>query len=340
MTTIRALIPDFADYLAGRSLRPSTVSSYRRHVEAFADALEKKGTTDIRSVCLDDISGYLKLLGLQGTGKRPYAAVTVYGVALTLKEFFSFLTATDRLLLNPAERLDTQAYATKGKRRGFFSREEVERFLDAIDTSERYGKRDRALFELMYSSGLRIGECSALNIADVDLRERTLLIRSGKGDRDRLVPFSEVARAALKDYLDAERKKLVRRVRKDHQVAFFLSGTVRMSKNMIAARFKKLLALAGIERDGRSVHSIRHSCATHLLEAGADVRYVSELLGHADLETTAIYTQVGDESLKRVYKSFHPRENALFVEVDDRYRTELQTLKMELLRKWKILGRL
>ena len=144
----------------------------------------------------------------------------------------------------------------------------------------------------------------------------------------------------LQKYLDDERPKLVKTVTAIDRETVFLRKRGRLTKTMIWKAFTETLEKAAIEKQNRSVHSIRHSCATHLLEAGADIRTVSELLGHTSIETTARYTHVHLDGLKKMFKSYHPRENGMYREVDEAYLAALEKLKIELLRKWKILAKM
>ena len=194
------------------------------------------------------------------------------------------------------------------------------------------------MFELMYSSALRIGDIVNLNVSDVDMKERVLTIRCGKGSKDAYVPFSETALVFLRKYVSGERNRLAKRARKNERSALFFKARGRITKAVIWNRFDRILKNAHIEKQDRSVHSIRHSTATHLLENGADIKYVSELLRHDNLETTARYTHLTSESIKRAYKSAHPRENEYYEEITEEYLNELDRLIDELKRKWRILA--
>lgn len=178
--------------------------------------------------------------------------------------------------------------------------EQVDRILAAIDVTEPLGVRDRALFELIYSCGLRISEASSLLAANVHLDERLLIVR-GKGDKERMIPFGEAAREKLTEYLENVRPLLV----KNKNVAeLFVNYAGRpMSRKGIWKRFKELEVLSGVSA---KVHTLRHSFATHLLAGGADLRTVQELLGHSDLSTTTIYTHVEDEQLREGHKKYFP----------------------------------
>ena len=178
--------------------------------------------------------------------------------------------------------------------------EQVDKFLDAIDTTDPLGVRDRALYELIYSCGLRISEAAGLKVENLHLKERVLLVR-GKGDKERMVPFGENARDRLKEYLENVRPLLVGS--KIVAEVFVNYKGEPMSRKGIWKNFKAYEVKAGVHA---KVHTLRHSFATHLLAGGMDLRSVQELLGHSDLATTTIYTHVDDRQLREGHKEFFP----------------------------------
>lgn len=207
-------------------------------------------------------------------------------------------------------------------RRRALTEGEMQKFLDELDTTTAQGLRDRALFELVYAAGLRVGEVAGLKVSDVDFERRIMRVR-GKGDKDRLVPISEVAKDVLLLYL-GERVS-------DREAWLFTGSRGPMTGShvrpaSVSERFRTLLRRFGMDDPELTAHSVRHSTATHLLDHGASVRQVQELLGHAEVETTARYTHVVTENLKRIYRRYHPREQGLYEEVDAEYRKRLQAL--------------
>jgi site-specific recombinase XerD len=198
--------------------------------------------------------------------------------------------------------------------------------LDSLDINRRFGHRNRALFELLYSSGLRIGEALRLNLEDIELKERVLTVRGGKGGKDRVVPFSEAAAAFLRLYIEGERKYFTKFVKREEN-PLYLTAKGRMSRDSAELYFQRALKQLGLLEPKRTLHSIRHSTATHLLESGADINQVAELLGHESLETTVSYTHLGMESIRRAYKTAHPRENNLYEEITDEYLAAVEELK-------------
>jgi integrase/recombinase XerD len=209
----------------------------------------------------------------------------------------------------------------KGKRRPF-SEDDMASFLEQIDTSTELGLRDRALFELMYSSGLRTSEAASLSMDDINFDKREIIVK-GKGSRDRLIPISVIARDFLVLYIGGRISNL--------NGAVFL-GTKgkgigkRMRSKEIGRRFNTLLKAFDMDDIGRCAHAIRHSTATHLLDNGANIRHIQELLGHKNIDNTARYTQVQTEGLLKVYRRYHPGEHELFDVVDEAYDQRLDDL--------------
>jgi site-specific recombinase XerD len=330
--TILSYLADYEAYQKGRGLKEGTVRVSLSQLKRFDRWLKGKRKRDVRRASLSDVTVWLDELSTH------LAPATVYGHAIEVRNFFAYLKTMGFLLTDPIEDLDAKRYQGPDNKRGVFTRAEIASFLDALDVAEHPALR--AFFELLYSSGLRLSEGLNLTMADLDLRERTLLVRNGKGGKDRYVPFSQTALTFLQKYLDEGRSYLVKSTLAADRETVFLRKKGRLTKQIIWKAFARTLEKADIEKAGRTVHSIRHSCATHLLEAGANVRTVSELLGHTSIETTARYTHVQLDGLKKMFKSFHPRENGLYREVDDAYREAVGKLKEELGQKWRnLLGR-
>ena len=215
-----------------------------------------------------------------------------------LRAFGSFLVRQGLWQENVAKEIDKPKIARALPR--VLTPAQVDALLGAIDVSKPLGIRDRALFEVIYSCGLRISEAAHLLVENVHLNERILMVR-GKGDKERMVPFGLTAREKLKTYLSEVRPHLVGR--KAVAEVFVNYRGEPMSRKGIWKRFQDLEALSGVSA---KVHTLRHSFATHLLAGGADLRSVQELLGHADLATTTIYTHVDDSQLKAGHREYFP----------------------------------
>jgi integrase/recombinase XerD len=260
------------------------------------------GVSDVRAVDEAHLASYARHLEQHRTKKGEALAPGSRASALTvIRRFFAFLEAEGLILRNPAATLPLP----KERRlpRGILTETQARRLMAAPLPASALGRRDRAILELLYGAGLRLGEAVRLDTSDVDLREGVLLVRSGKGKRDRVVPVPGRAAAALDVYLAVARLELLRRF----DPAVFLSS------------FGARLGAAGmrlmIERHGRAIgvtltpHTLRHTCATHLLRHGADIRHVQALLGHRCLGTTALYTRVAVADLRAVIARCHPRES-------------------------------
>ena len=219
-----------------------------------------------------------------------------------LQRFFTHLCKTNQLPANPAADLELPRKPHRALPKGL-NKEELARLLSVPGTQDLLGIRDRAILETLYATGARRSELTNLDLSDLDQSHETLHIRKGKGGKDRLVPIGKVALAWLEKYLLNVRPKLVMEA---GEQAFFLSGYgERMSSGYLGNWVSKALKTADINKTG-SCHLLRHTCATAMLENGADIRLIQQLLGHARLETTSIYTEVAITHLKEVYERTHP----------------------------------
>ena len=276
-------------------LSAQTVATYLRECEAAAAFAERSGRrlSDLDSSAIVD---YLVQRDADGV---PLEQRTLAKLLSALRSFYQFCILERLRTDNPAKRIGSPRVPHRLP--GVLSVDQVDRLLDAIDTSHRGGVRDVALFELIYSCGLRISEAVGLDLGDLFLGEALIRVR-GKGDKQRLVPVGETATARLSEYLTHERPHLAG----DHSGdALFLNRRgARLSRKGMWKRFHEHAAAIGIEA---KVHTLRHSFATHLLQGGADLRSVQELLGHADIGTTQIYTHVDREEMRAYHRRYHPR---------------------------------
>lgn len=296
---------------AGSALVKAYVSSQRhpharwlakRVLSVFLPWLRKRGL-DPRAVSEGDIVSFLAWLKTTTNRRgRPFSDEQRHKWLCVLKGVFRFLEAKHLMLRNPAagvvlpriERLPPPVLNEAQARR-----------LIETPAETKIGLRGRAILELLYGTGLRLGECVRLDLADVSLLEGRLLVRSGKGRKDRVVPLVGRAAAALDLYLRDVRPQLAESPREE---ALFLSRDGdRLSCSALQMRLREYGKTAGLRTTLRP-HVLRHTCATHLLRGGADIRYVQRLLGHQDLRTTAIYTRVTVDDLREVIARAHPRE--------------------------------
>lgn len=312
-------------YLKGSGYKESGIRTYLMSIRTFTGFIEDSyPDIDYRDIDEVFIKSFLKFITERVspiTKKRymPRTMITIFGI---VKLLFKALYVEELILKNPTLNIKFQPKGG-GKHKETLSTREIALFLDSIDTEKTLGLRDRAMFELIYSSGLRAGEVSKLDAGDIDFENRMALIRDSKFGKDRVVPVSIVAIIFLKNY--AGRRK---------EGAIFRGNRGRLGTNAINKRFKELLKRQGVYREGLSTHSIRHCTATHLLSGGADLRYVQELLGHDSIETTVLYTHELQENLRRIYRSHHPRENEYFKEISSDYKMRLEDFR-EVLKKHK-----
>jgi len=263
---------------------------------------------------LEAYAGHLRAATSSRTG-RAYKPSTLLGLWLSA---IGLMTA-----LVEAEAVAPQAWPVKLIRvtqeplATILSEADIAAILDGIDTRAAGGRRDRAIFELIYSAGLRVSEATKLKWEDVNLNDRLASIRQSKFDKDRVVPLTHEAVEMLRRYLAGKMA---------HGWVFSIGGRPLNASN-VNRRFKLLAEKAGVYRPGVTVHQLRHACASHLIAHGADIRYVQELLGHESIQTTVRYTHDQVEQVKRHYRSHHPRENQLYLEVDEAYRARIEALK-------------
>ena len=283
--------------LTEEGLAPRSIEAYKRDLDDFAHFIAGRGVSDPAQVTRAAVTLYL--VALRRRGRAP---ATVKRRAAAVRSFYKYLLREDVLTQDPT--LDLAPPRLPRRLPKVLSIDEVERLLAAPDVSRPQGLRDRAMLELFYGSGLRVSEVVALNVGDVDLSVE--LVRClGKGSKERLVPVGSHAVRALRVYQQTARAVLAgRRV----PSALFLNRRGgRLTRQWCWKLLRGYARQAGITRP-LTPHVLRHSFATHLLERGADLRAVQEMLGHASINTTQVYTHVARDRLRAVYAQAHPRE--------------------------------
>lgn len=276
----------------------------QRVLTLFFSHLREKGVEDIRAVSEEHLLSFLRFLRECKTKyDRPFALWTQSAYVSAIRRFFAFLDKRSVILRNPAEHI--RAPRAKRLPRTKLSRNQVQQLLETPSPTSTLGVRDRAILETFYGTGVRLSECVRLDVSDADLQGRTLWVRDGKGRKDRLVPIPGQTAKALERYASDARPYLVH---DPMEQAFFLSQNGRrLSPPSIQAKLRDYGKAAGVPHRVHP-HVLRHAYATHLLERGADIRHIQELLGHSFLQTTALYTQVEPKDLRKVMKKAHPRE--------------------------------
>ncbi|MBK7141226.1 MAG: tyrosine recombinase XerD [bacterium] len=289
-------VNDFLQHLRlERGVSANTLMAYRRDLLGFR---KETNATDPRAISASIITGYFGKLNAKGS--RP---ATLARKISSLKQFFEYLKERNMVAENPAQVYSAPKIARYHP--DYLSPREIESIINAIDISTESGKRDRVIIEMLYGSGLRLSELQNLKIEDVEFEAGFVRVM-GKGNKQRLVPLGEYARVALLSYLEAsETGKAVSRPR-----VIVLSKLGKpCSRVGLWKIIKQMVRKAGL---GKQVtpHTFRHSFATHLIEGGADLRVVQEMLGHADISTTEIYTRLDRDYIIAEHRKYHPRELA------------------------------
>ena len=295
-----ALLMRYVEELRVRRYSASSLEKARFELPRFIHHLEEMGVRDARAVSEEQLVAYARHLeGRKTRWGTPLAAASRASALNAVRRFFAFLARHGYVLHDPAQAIPLPRCASLP--RGILTESQARRLVAAPFPGSRIGKRDRAILELLYGTGIRLGEAVRADVSDLDLREGVLLVRSGKGKKDRVVPVEGRAAFALGTYLSESRPELAKRV----DAALFLSRD--------GGRLSMVGLYAMVQRHGQAIgvgvspHARRHTCATHLLRGGADIRYVQELLGHRSLATTALYTRVAVEDLRQVLARAHPR---------------------------------
>jgi len=294
------LMLDFLAYLEfERGLSRNTLEAYRSDLLQFGRFLDQRGESAVTASSAD-VSDFLSGLA-QGNGKPPASTATIHRKAACLRSFYRHLRREGVRDSDPTAALSSPRRGRKLPQ--VLTRDEVNRLLSMPQGTEPAALRDRALLETMYACGLRASETIGLELADLDLEEQVLRAR-GKGSKERIVPIGRKAVEALCVYLERGRPKLVSGRVEPHLFVNFRGGQLtRQGLYKIVRRHALRAGLA----DRMSPHTLRHTFATHLLSGGCDLRSVQEMLGHADVSTTQLYTHLSSQRLKEVYFRAHPR---------------------------------
>jgi len=281
-----------------KGLSANTISAYKRDLLKFDEFARKRKLT-LESVGRDDLVDFLA-----GLYRLKLESRTVARQLVTLRNFFRFAQIQELIPEDPSINLESP----KIRRHlpGYLRLEEVEKLLEQPDAKTPMGLRDRAMLEVLYSTGLRVSELTSLGVNDLDTKVGCVRC-IGKGDKERIVPVGKKALGMVDKYLRDGRPQLLRNAKASSGPALFIN---RRGVALSRVGVWKILSAYG-RRAGLRValtpHMLRHSFATHLLERGADLRSVQLMLGHADISTTQIYTHVVEERLKQIYKAHHPR---------------------------------
>ena len=300
-------LSQFGEFLIGASVgsQPADEPISLPHQQggpATAVATQTKPKVDqlLVSVETDGVRAYLAFLN-----EKQYSKTTIARKLATLRSFYKFLVKRNQVISNPVTVVRTPKQEKKLPR--FLEYEEVKRLLETPPMDNWLGARDRAILETLYSTGIRVSELVALNMDDIDFLGEVVHIR-GKGKKERIAPIGSSALQVIQHYMEFRNKRAQSNSNFDSKVLFVNKHGRRLSTRSVRRKMDKYLKMAGLD-PAISPHTLRHSFATHMLNNGADLRSVQELLGHQSLSTTQVYTHLTTRKLKEVYENAHPRED-------------------------------
>jgi len=281
---------------------PDTVRARRIAIRRYIAWCEERGITDPREITKPVIDRYQRhLFYYRKEDGTPLTAGSQMGALAPLKTFFKWLARENYILYNPASELQLPKQP-KHLPRSIPTMQEVEAILMQADIGNAQGLRDRAMLETLYSTGMRRMELVNLSLFDVDLTRQIVFVREGKGKRDRVIPIGKRACLWIDKYLLEARPQLLAG---DIDVLFVTDYGEAMQTYYVSDKVKHYMGFAGVDKPG-SAHLLRHACATHMLENGADIRFIQAMLGHANLQTTEIYTHVSIHKLQQIHAATHP----------------------------------
>ena len=301
--TLASLIDEWFRRLEERAYSPRTVEARKWALRMFVRWAEERDLRRPAQITKPILESYQRwLFHYRKADGKPLGVTTQRARLGAIQNFFAWLCKDNRLSANPAADLELPRKPNKVLPKSL-SLDEVHAVLNVPDIADPLGIRDRAILETFYATGIRRAECARLDLDDLDRERGLLTVRKGKGGKDRVVPTGERALRWLGLYIEKTRPLLET---PQSGRALFLSGYgERIGASFLGNWVRRAIAAAGIGRKG-SCHVLRHSCATHMLENGADIRYIQQLLGHARLDTTQIYTDVSIVQLREVHARTHP----------------------------------
>jgi len=280
-----------------KNLSKNTVSSYKNDISAFISYLQNRDLDDPSVISSNDIGGFFKTLnelGLSGSSSARYFS--------SLKGFFLYLLKNNYIIKNPIEKITAPKIAKRLP--GVLDVNEIDKILSAPDVDDKLGLRDKAMLELFYACGTRVSELIDLKVNDLFFDDEIIRV-FGKGSKERLIPIGSSAINWVGEYLKKSRPLLMRKSKSENNLFLNSRGT-KLSRMGVWKIIDRYVKEAGIKKEVHP-HTFRHSFATHLLEGGADLRAVQEMLGHTDISTTQIYTHIDRDYIKQVHKQYHPR---------------------------------
>lgn len=292
-------LEDFLRYIiVERHYSEKTKSAYEEDIVSFFSFLKDTGDENYLDVTIQDIRIYLSFLH-----DEAYSRNTISRKLSSLRSFYQFLTKNNIIEENPFSYVQMKRQQSKLPR--FFYEKEIDVLFDTVKGDTPLDIRNRAVLEILYGTGIRVAECTNIKLQDIDFEASVFLI-FGKGGKERYVPFGSFAHDAIQEYLDSARKELMNKNMLEHDFLFVNNRGAPITDAGIQYILKKIIEKSSLTTDIHP-HMFRHTFATHLLNNGADLRTVQELLGHSSLSSTQIYTHVTTDTLQKSYRNFHPR---------------------------------
>ena len=303
MSEINLYLQKHLSYLQVRGYRQGTIDNREFIVKRFITWCEMRDIEDVRLISRPVLESYQRyLFYFRRKNGEPFSMATQAKQLTSVKMFFKWLARDNHIIVNPAAELELPK-VRKQLPRAILSIDEVQHLLSQPDTRTPQGVRDRAILEMLYSTGLRRTELATVKVQDVDLKASTVFVREGKGGYQRLLPIGVTAIKWLNKYMHDTRHLFFTGM--DTHVLFLTDYGESFIKARLSVVVKRYMKAANINKEG-AAHLLRHAMATHMLENGADIRFIQEMLGHQKLDTTQIYTRVAIAALKKVHLETHP----------------------------------
>lgn len=301
--SLAANLNDYLEMLAVKNYSPETIQGRGEDMNVFMEWAGQRDLTMSAQITKAILESYQRwLYRYRKKNGQPLGISTQRSRLGTLKDYFKWLCRQDRIPFNPASEIELPRMEKRLPEQAL-TPEQVDAVLVIPDTSDVLGLRDRAILETFYSTGMRRSELLKLDLSDFNAERGLIHVRQGKGKKDRVIPIGSRAAEWIRKYSDHSRPKLL--LKSSERTLFLTSYGEAFNADVLSRMVTSYIDKADIGRKG-SCHLFRHTCATHMLENGADIRYIQQLLGHAKLETTSIYTEVSIQKLQEIHAGTHP----------------------------------
>lgn len=307
---LRELADRYLAWLVATRFAEDTVKNHTADIEWFLRYLEGQRIERIADVTPETLEGYSLRLRKQRHSVHENRKISLAHVSHrlnTVKQLFGWLAKQMIILVDPSENLELPRLPATLPQT-ILTQKEAQRLMDAPDLRSPIGYRDKALLEVIYSTGIRAGEVFRLKVDDFDPKNRTLFVKEGKGGKDRVLPLPVIAAGYLKEYVERVRPKFAKSMKRDDGTLFINYTGTGLCLNRLHEIFRRTTRAAGIDKRVTAM-VLRHSIASHLLENGMDIRYIQEFMGHERLSTTQIYSKVTLDGLRKMYNKHHPKEH-------------------------------